>query len=101
MHILVVPIRTARIFSSLVRRVSLNTFTRPEISASIPIARQRVGKHISATTGRLLLGNGVVNTLFNNKKRCFVGSAPRLYNEDLTQLEWELGQVLEMAVEGD
>jgi hypothetical protein len=29
-----------------------------------------------------------------------VGSTPRLYN-DLTQLEWELGQVLEMAVEGD
>jgi hypothetical protein len=30
-----------------------------------------------------------------------VESAPRLYNEDLTQLELELGRVLEMAVEGD
>jgi hypothetical protein len=30
-----------------------------------------------------------------------VGSAPRLYNEDLTQLELELGLVLEMAVQGD
>jgi hypothetical protein len=30
-----------------------------------------------------------------------VGSAPRLYNEDLMQLELELGRVLEMAVEGD
>jgi hypothetical protein len=29
------------------------------------------------------------------------GSAPRLYNEDLTQLELELGRVLEMAVEDD
>jgi hypothetical protein len=28
-------------------------------------------------------------------------SAPRLYNEDLTQLELELGRLLEMAVEGD
>jgi hypothetical protein len=30
-----------------------------------------------------------------------MGSAPRLYNEDLTQLELELGRVIEMAVEGD
>jgi hypothetical protein len=30
-----------------------------------------------------------------------VGSASRLYNEDLKQLESEMGQVLEMAVEGD
>jgi hypothetical protein len=30
-----------------------------------------------------------------------MGSASTLYNEDLTQLEWELGPVLEMAVEGD
>jgi hypothetical protein len=30
-----------------------------------------------------------------------VGSAPRLYNEDLIQLELELGRVLEVAVEGD
>jgi hypothetical protein len=30
-----------------------------------------------------------------------MGSAPRLYNEDLTQLEWELGRVLVMAVEDD
>jgi hypothetical protein len=30
-----------------------------------------------------------------------VGSASTLYNEDLTQLESELGRVLEMAVEGD
>jgi hypothetical protein len=28
-------------------------------------------------------------------------SAPRLYNEGLTQLEWELVRVLEMAVESD
>jgi hypothetical protein len=28
-------------------------------------------------------------------------SAPRLYNEDLTQLELELGRVLEMTVQGD
>jgi hypothetical protein len=30
-----------------------------------------------------------------------VGSTSRLYNEDLKQLEWEFGQVLEIAVEGD
>jgi hypothetical protein len=30
-----------------------------------------------------------------------VGSVSRLYNEDLTQLEWEFGRVLEMVVEGD
>jgi hypothetical protein len=30
-----------------------------------------------------------------------VGSAPRLYNEDLTQLELELNRDLGMAVEGD
>jgi hypothetical protein len=30
-----------------------------------------------------------------------VGSAPRIYNEDLTQLELELSRVLEMAVESD
>jgi hypothetical protein len=37
----------------------------------ILIARQRLGKHIPATIGRLLLGNGAVNTLFNNIRRCF------------------------------
>jgi hypothetical protein len=72
----------------------------------IPIARQRVGKYISATharatIGRLLLGNGAVKKLFNNKRLFSAGSAPRLSNEDLTQLEWELGRVLEMADEGD
>jgi hypothetical protein len=41
-----------------------------------PISRQRVGKHIpathaDATIGRLLLGNGAVNTLFNNRIKCF------------------------------
>jgi hypothetical protein len=30
-----------------------------------------------------------------------VGTAPRLYNEDLRQLELELGRVLVMAVEGE
>jgi hypothetical protein len=65
----------------------------------IPIARQRLSKHIPTThahttIGHLLLGNGVVNTLLS------MGFAPRLYNEDLTQLELDLGQVLEMAVEG-
>jgi hypothetical protein len=30
-----------------------------------------------------------------------VGSAPKMYNEDLTQLKLELGRVLEMAVQGD
>jgi hypothetical protein len=30
-----------------------------------------------------------------------VGSAPRLYDEDLTQLEFELGRVLEISVEGN
>jgi hypothetical protein len=30
-----------------------------------------------------------------------VGSAPRLYNEDLTQLELGLDRLLEMTVEGD
>jgi hypothetical protein len=30
-----------------------------------------------------------------------VGSGPRLYKEDLTQLEFELGPVPEMTVEGD
>jgi hypothetical protein len=30
-----------------------------------------------------------------------MGSAPRLYKEDLTQLESELSRVLEMADEGD
>jgi hypothetical protein len=31
----------------------------------------------------------------------FCGSAPRLYNEDLTQLQGEFGRVLEVALEGD
>jgi hypothetical protein len=30
-----------------------------------------------------------------------VGSAPRIFNEDLTQLELELSRVPELAVEGD
>jgi hypothetical protein len=30
-----------------------------------------------------------------------MASAPRLYNEDLTQLELELSRVLEMTVEGE
>jgi hypothetical protein len=56
----------------------------------IPIARQRVRKHIPATRLRNNRGSGD-----------FCGSASRLYNADLTQLELELGRVLEMAVEGD
>jgi hypothetical protein len=31
----------------------------------------------------------------------FCRSTPRLYNEDLAQLELEFGPVLEMAVQGD
>jgi hypothetical protein len=30
-----------------------------------------------------------------------MGSTPRLYSEDPTQLEWELGWVLDMEAEGD
>jgi hypothetical protein len=50
----------------------------------IPIARQRVAKHIPAThahatIGRLLLGNGAVNTAFNNRRRCFPWGPPRGY----------------------
>jgi hypothetical protein len=61
----------------------------------IPIAKQRLGKHIPAkrthaTEGHPLLGNRPVNKLFNN-------IAPRLYNEDLMHLDIELGRVLEMA----
>jgi hypothetical protein len=69
------------------------------IGMCIPIARQRVGKHIpaahaKATIEGCLLGDGAVNTLFNNKKTIFsVGSTSRLYNEDLTRLE--------ILVEGD
>jgi hypothetical protein len=53
----------------------------------VSIARQRVGKHIPATHAYLTMGR--------------LGSALRLYNEDLTQLELELGRVLEKAVEDD
>jgi hypothetical protein len=47
-----------------------------DIVTCIPIARQRVGKNIpaentSGTMGRLLLGNVVVNTHFNNRRLCF------------------------------
>jgi hypothetical protein len=52
------------------------------IVTCITIARQRVGKHIPAkhahaTIGRLLLGNGAVNRLFNNKRQCFTWGPPR------------------------
>jgi hypothetical protein len=73
----------------------------------LPIAKRRVGKHIQAThahatIGRLLLGNGAVSTLFNIRMQYFsVGSTPRLYNEDLTRLDFELSRVLKMAVEDD
>jgi hypothetical protein len=48
-----------------------------DIVTYIPIVRQRVGKHIPAektsrTIGYLSLGNGVVNTLFNNRRQCFL-----------------------------
>jgi hypothetical protein len=64
----------------------------------MPIARQYVGKsipatHLHATVGRLLQGNGTVNTLFNKRRRCFPW--------DLRQLEGELSRVLEMAAQGD
>jgi hypothetical protein len=56
------------------------------------VATQRGGKHSSTA----------VNQHATIEKAVFsVGAALRLYNESLTQLELELGRVLEMAVEGD
>jgi hypothetical protein len=55
------------------------------IATCIPIARQRVAKHNPAThahatiEGRLLLRNGDVNTLLNNRKQCFPWGPPRHY----------------------
>jgi hypothetical protein len=47
-----------------------------ETMMCIPIVRQRVGRNNPAkltrsTIGHLLLGNAAVNTLFNNRRRCF------------------------------
>jgi hypothetical protein len=54
------------------------------IVTCIPNTRQRVGKHNSAihahvTIGRILLGNGAINTFFNNSRRCFPWYPPRDY----------------------
>jgi hypothetical protein len=52
----------------------------------MPIAKQRVGKHVPSEayrgkTRRPFLGNGAVNTLTNCWETVFpVWSAPRLYN---------------------
>jgi hypothetical protein len=62
----------------------------------IPIARQRVGKHIPAThahatIGRLLLGNGAVNTHFNNRRRCFPWGPPRGYITRISHTRIRIG----------
>jgi hypothetical protein len=51
----------------------------------MPIARQRVGKHVPSeayrgTIGRPFLDNGAVNT--SRETVFYVGSAPRLYNAE-------------------
>jgi hypothetical protein len=61
----------------------------------ILIARQRLGKHIPAihayvTIGRLLLGKAAVNTLFNNRTRCFSWGLYRGYMENTVFYCWIL-----------
>jgi hypothetical protein len=53
------------------------------------VATQRCGKHISAAVNQLAT---VEEAVFS------VGVAPRLYNENLRQLELELRESLELAV---
>jgi hypothetical protein len=82
----------------------------------IPIARQRVSKHIpttqahATTGGHSLLGNEPVNSL-DNRRRCFPRDpCQRVVRGHSQKKGWsrqyrtvvgrELGQVLQMAVEG-
>jgi hypothetical protein len=53
------------------------------------VATQRCGKHIFAAVNQHAI---IQEALFS------VGAAPRLYKEDLTQLELELSRVPELAV---
>jgi hypothetical protein len=85
----------------------LSFLVRIIIVMCIPIARQWVGntfpqKQTCGTTGCLFLGNGPVNMHSRQETMMFsMGYTLRLYNEDVMQLELELGQVLEMADKGD
>jgi hypothetical protein len=58
------------------------------VSAAL-VAVQRCGKHIYATVNQ---HRTIEEAVFS------VGAAPRLYNEDLRQLELELSRVPELAV---
>jgi hypothetical protein len=68
------------------------------IVTCISTPRQRVGKHIlpkhaNAKTGLLLLGNGAVNTLFSNRRRCFPWSPCRGVTKGHSQkTAWTTGQ---------
>jgi hypothetical protein len=67
--------------------------TLKDIVTCIPIARQRVGKHFPtthATIGRLLLGNGAVNTL-ELWSVFSAWSLPRSYLEDNRRYEMRWG----------
>jgi hypothetical protein len=72
--------------SSLLGNGSVNTSPRKRTRATIEesISEQRVGKHTITIV--------FFETVF------YVGAAPRLYNEDLTQLELELSRVPEFHV---
>jgi hypothetical protein len=56
------------------------------------LVTQLCGKHISAAVNQHA---AIVELVFS------VGAAPRLYKEDLTQLELELSRVLELTVAGE
>jgi hypothetical protein len=61
-------------------------------SEEMSIARQLLGKHIPTATNTQATVEGYLGN------SVFCGSTPRLYNEDLMQLEVELSRVLELAV---
>jgi hypothetical protein len=56
---------------------------------SAALVKQRCGKHISAAVNQLATIDEAVFA---------VGATPRLYNEDLSQLELELSGVPELAI---
>jgi hypothetical protein len=60
------------------------------------IARQRLGKHVSAKTRKQ--ATIVVLLRYNGENGVYIGSVTRLYNEDLKPAETELRKPLEVAV---
>jgi hypothetical protein len=82
--------------SSLLGNGSVTTFPRKRTRTTMVhaglVATQWCGKHMSAAVNQHATIHGAVFS---------VGATPRLYNEELMQLEWELSWVPELAVAAD